>query len=122
MGLTERTKGELRIQLERAMRSATEADNVDALVDAAMGRLDWDDLGCKVLGDVLSEENTDALIDAFWPKLQELVDRALGKLGWVVRFLPFVNLHDRIRTALDDALPELIRDPLQALVCGGEEA
>lgn len=116
MPLSADAKQDLRAHAERALRDVLEdAENTDAAIQAAMGRLDWDQVGCRVLRDVLDEENTDAVLGAIFPKLQELVDKVTpGFISWI----PFVDLAGRLRDALDDMLPDLLRDPLLSLVCG----
>lgn len=119
MALKERTKAQLKLELETAIRETADVENVDALISAAFGQLDWDDLACKILDDVVDEENTDRLIDLLFPKIEAVLERVLGRFSFVLS-IPFVNPKGRLRESLDDALPDLIRDPLKDMLCSGE--
>lgn len=110
--LTQETRDQLKALLEDSVRSALDEDNVDAAIDAVLDRTSWNEVALRVAEDVLTEERTDALIVAFEPSIEALVEKLLGRLGFLAQ-LAGGSLTEHVKGVLDEMLPEVILDPLR---------
>lgn len=63
---------------------------------------------CDTISQVVSEENTDFLLESLESRLEDLVEKVMP---WGLGFLKGYVL-GRARQVADDALPGLLRDPI----------